>query len=94
MISDTLSCRLRNCLVTILELEEALEKTHLGPALHGEFSVLKDVMGRLDDVAVAESDVCRIEKATMRFLEELTGCLNGTSAGKFVALPNTARLLQ
>ena len=68
---NPLSSRLRNCLVTILELENTLEQTHLGPALQNEFTVLKQVMRRLEDVNVEESDVCRIEAATGRFLAEL-----------------------
>ncbi|MDL2316857.1 hypothetical protein LJC59_07250 [Desulfovibrio sp. OttesenSCG-928-A18] len=80
MNTDPLNCRLRNCLATILELEESLGDTHLGSALHKEFSVLKEVMGRLEDVSVAESDVCRIEAATGRFLAELTESLAGSTA--------------
>ncbi len=66
-----LNYRLRNCLTTILELEVTLEKTHLGSALQSEFTVLKEVMQRLDNLAVEEKDVCRIEAATGRFLAEL-----------------------
>lgn len=78
---DTLSlqCRLRNCLLTILELEDVLEKTHLGPVLQSEFTVLKELMQRLNDVAVEESDVRRIEIATGRFLGELKETLEGVS---------------
>lgn len=71
-----LNSRLRNCLVTILELEEVLEHTHLGPALQKEFSVLKEVMRRLENVAVEESDVCRVEAATSNFLAELKDTLD------------------
>lgn len=66
-----LNSRLHNCLITILELEDALGQTHLGPALQKEFSVLKEVVQRLGSVAVEERDVCRIEAATGRFLAEL-----------------------
>lgn len=78
----TLNSRLQNCLVTILELEGALEKTDLGPALQNEFSILKEVVQRLDNVAVEEKDVCRIEAATRRFLAELKESLgNAPFAG-------------
>lgn len=71
MNADALICRLRNCLVTILELEETLECTQLGNVLQKEFTVLKDVMQRLEDVTVEEHDVLRVEIATSRFLAEL-----------------------
>lgn len=68
---NPLSSRLRNCLLTILELEGDIGQTHLGSALQNEFSVLKDVMHRLEHVEIEEKDVCRIEAATGRFLDEL-----------------------
>lgn len=68
---NPLNSRLRNCLVTILELESDLGQTHLGPALKSEFSVLKEVAQRLEFIAIEENDVCRIEAATGRFLAEL-----------------------
>jgi len=74
-----LNSRLRNCLLTILELEGALERTHLGPALQNEFSVLKEVVQKLDTVIVEENDVCRIEAATGRFLAELKESLGNSS---------------
>ena len=79
-----LNCRLRNCLLTILELEETLERTHLGPVLQKEFAVLKQVMQRLESVAVVESDVCRIEAATTRFLAELKETLEGVSTANII----------
>ena len=85
-----LNSRLRNCLVTILELEEMLGHTHLGPALQKEFSVLKEVMRRLENVAVEENDVCRIETATSNFLAELKETLEGV----FTASVVSSRFLQ
>jgi deoxyhypusine synthase len=90
MNSSSLNSRLRNCLVTLLELEEALERTHLGPALQDEFSLLKEVMQRLGQVKVEEHDVCRIEAATGRFLAELKETL-----GEAASVRDTSpRLLQ
>lgn len=86
---NPLNSRLRNCLVTILELEEALESTHLGPALQDEFSLLKNVVQRLEDVEVREQDVCRIEAATGRFLAELKD-----TVGRAVVRNVPPRLLQ
>ncbi len=77
MNSDSRTCRLRNCLITILELEGALEQTQLGAALQKEFVVLKDVMLRLEKLSIDENDVQRIEIATGRFLEELKETLGG-----------------
>ena len=85
MNATLLTSRLRNCLLTILELEEVLEHTHLGPALQKEFAVLKQVMQRLENVAVEESDVCRIETATSRFLAELKETLDGVSTATIVS---------
>lgn len=76
MHANPLNSRLRNCLVTILELEEELEQTELGPVLQSEFSVLKDVVQRLESVMVEEGDVCRIEAATTRFLAEIKDTLD------------------
>ena len=85
MDTTLLTSRLRNCLLTILELEEVLEQTHLGPALQKEFAVLKQVMQRLENVTVEESDVCRIEAATSRFLAELKETLEGVSTASIVS---------
>jgi ABC-type transporter Mla MlaB component len=71
MESASLHSRLRNCLLTILELEGTLTETYLGPALRDDFVLLKKVLQRLENVQTDESDVCRIEAATTRFLVEL-----------------------
>ncbi len=89
-MEQSLSSRLRNCLLTILELETVLASTELGPYLQKEFVVLKDVLQRLEEVAINEGDVCRIENATSRFLEELKETLEGAEA----TTVQTSRLLQ
>jgi hypothetical protein len=71
MESASLHSRLRNCLLTILELEGTLTATHLGPVLRDDFVILKNILQRLDNVQTDEKDVCRIEAATSRFLAEL-----------------------
>lgn len=91
MNTTPLNSRLHNCLITILELEDALGQTHLGPALQKEFTVLKEVVQRLGDVAVEEKDVCRIEAATGRFLAELKESLGGRP---FSMANSPVRLLQ
>ncbi|MDR0828441.1 MAG: hypothetical protein LBN33_11340 [Desulfovibrio sp.] len=90
MNGDILGSRLRNCLVTILELQEDLERTHLGLALQTEFSVLREVVKHLEYVNVEEQDVCRIEAATGRFLAELRENLNRADVNRSSA----TRLLQ
>ncbi|MDR0339313.1 MAG: hypothetical protein LBH65_03435 [Desulfovibrio sp.] len=65
--------------MTILELEVELEQTRLGPALHNEFAVLKEVVTRIEKVRVEEQDVCRIEVATGRFLAELKDTLDSVT---------------
>lgn len=90
MSSELLTFRLRNCLLTILEMENSLERTPLGPALQDEFAVLKDVMQRLENAVVEEQDVCRIEAATGRFLAELKDTLGEDACDAGV----TSRLLQ
>lgn len=66
-----LDIRLRNCLQTILELEEVLITSDFGTTLGEEFTVLKDVAGRLEYSFVEEKDVQKIENATERFLKEI-----------------------
>lgn len=75
-----LHSRLKNCLQTILELEDKLAETHLGPMLLTEFSILKGVFDKLEDVSVEEDDVKRIEEATSRFLLELKESLPDAQA--------------
>jgi hypothetical protein len=71
MEGSSLHSRLRNCLVTILELEGTLATTRLGPALQDDFDTLKQIVHRLENIRTEESDVCRIEDVTTRFLAEL-----------------------
>lgn len=85
----TLTSRLKSCLNTILELEEALDDTDVGKLMQDEFVVLREVAERLDSVKVNENDVLRIEKATTRFLLELTD----TSTGAYL-MERKRRVLQ
>ncbi|GAB6176539.1 hypothetical protein JCM16814_14300 [Desulfobaculum senezii] len=73
--TSILQTRLMNCLETIIELEQDLERLELGHVLLDEFSQLKAFMKRIDQVDVEEEDVRRIERATANFLEELRGPL-------------------
>lgn len=69
--SETHLVRITNCLQTILELESQLEKLEHGHSLLDEFAVLKSFLEKIDKVELSESDVERIEKATVNFLKEL-----------------------
>ena len=86
----TLASRLKNCLVTILELEGLLADSHLGTVLEEEFSTLKVMVAQLEEMRIAEDDVDRIERATMRFLSELQGTVHEES----LAAQSHERLLQ
>ncbi len=63
--------RITNCLQTILDLEPQLEKLEHGNSLLDEFIVLKSFLEKIDKVDLTESDVERIETATVNFLKEL-----------------------
>ncbi len=66
-----LQMRLKNCLMTILELEPALEQLELGHVLLQDYATLRSFIEKLEEVALHEDDVQRIERATSNFLEEL-----------------------
>ena len=66
-----LSARMLNCLQTILDLEPALCRLELGYVLLTEFKVLKEFLREMDNMALDEDDVMRIESATEHFLQEI-----------------------
>ncbi|WP_031485217.1 hypothetical protein [Maridesulfovibrio frigidus] len=68
---SNLVVRLNNCLETILELEQALEKLDLNRNFLEELELLKAFMEKIEKVQVTEDDVLRIESATGNFLDEL-----------------------
>ncbi len=69
--TENLQVRLRNCLLTILELEPDLKRLEIGQELLAEYSLLRSFVDKLDEVLLEEEDVCRIERATAIFLDEL-----------------------
>ncbi|MDD4648399.1 MAG: hypothetical protein PHO79_00010 [Desulfoplanes sp.] len=69
-VSD-LQARVLNCLQTILELELELKQLTLSSSMLKDFEELKDLVARIDDLALKEEEVLRIERATAQFLEEL-----------------------
>ncbi len=68
---QNLRFRLNNCLETILELEQELEKLDLSRNFVAELEVLKGFMSKMEKIQVSEDEVERIESATGNFLQEL-----------------------
>jgi len=63
--------RLKNCLLTILELEPDLACLHLSDAFHNELTLLRQHFEKIDYIEFYEEDLQRLETATAKFLEEL-----------------------
>ncbi|NDV27240.1 hypothetical protein [Desulfovibrio sp. JC010] len=63
--------RLNNCLETIIEMEQELEKLDLNSRFVEELEVLKGFMSKMEKIRVSEAEVERIETATDNFLLEL-----------------------
>lgn len=69
----SLHSRLRNCLQTILELNDGFNSPVLVHAFMQELDLIRAFLLHLDAVDLQEEDVLRIEKATEVFLNELRG---------------------
>ncbi|HDQ41785.1 MAG TPA: hypothetical protein ENN39_12280 [Desulfonatronum sp.] len=65
--------RLLNCLQTILDMESELRSIREAGSILGELTSLRSIMRelKLGQMQLEESDVLRIENATMAFLHEL-----------------------
>jgi hypothetical protein len=63
--------RLRNCLLTILELEPELERLQLPDGFRNELALLKQHLEKIEYMEFYEEDLQRLEMATAKFLEEL-----------------------
>jgi len=63
--------RLKNCLLTILELEPELERLHLPDAFRNELTMLKQHLEKIEHIEFYEEDLQRLETATAKFLNEL-----------------------
>jgi hypothetical protein len=68
-----LHSRLRNCLQTVLELNDGSNSPVLAYAFRQELELIRKFLLQLDAVELREEDVLRIEKATEVFLNELRG---------------------
>lgn len=69
--SSVLQARLKNCLLTIVELEPALNRLTIHSELISEFKHLKDVISKVSKLELSPEEVIRIERATALFLKEL-----------------------
>ena len=63
--------RLKNCLLTILELEPELERLQLPDEFRNELLLLKQHFEKIEHIEFYEEDLQRLELATAKFLEEL-----------------------
>ena len=72
-MQEQLYSRLKNCLLTILELEPELERLQLSDAFHNDLTcdlkLLKQQFEKIEDID--EKDLRRIEAATATLLKEL-----------------------
>ena len=66
--SILLRARLKNCLTTILDMEEDFHSRGLDTVLRGE--LLKKYMDRVETLSLDESKVERLESVTARILSE------------------------
>ena len=63
--------RLKNCLLTILELEPDLECLQLPDTFRNELALLKQHLEKIGQIEFYEEDLQRLETATAKFLDEL-----------------------
>ena len=63
--------RLKNCLLTILELEPELERLQLPDEFRNELTILKQHLEKIEYIEFYEEDLQRLETATAKFLDEL-----------------------
>ena len=70
-MQEQLYCRLKNCLLTILELEPEFERLQLPDEFRNELVLLKQHFEKIEYIEFYEEDLQRLELATAKFLEEL-----------------------
>ncbi len=66
-----LQARLKNCLLTIVEMEPMLSRISLHHELEKEFKQLKEISRKISSLELSDAEVERIESATEIFLKEL-----------------------
>lgn len=65
-----LQLRIKNCIQTILELEPAISAMN-GICFEKEFHSLKQYLGHIDKMDLAEEEVMKVERATSEFLADV-----------------------
>lgn len=70
-MNSHLQIRLKNCLLTILELEPDIDSLPVRKDFEPDMKALKTYLTRVENMDVAEEDVQRLERATAHFLAEL-----------------------
>ena len=70
-MQEQLYSRLKNCLLTILELEPELERLQLPDTFRSELALLKKHIEKIAHIEFYEEDIQRLEMATAKFLDEL-----------------------
>ena len=63
--------RLKNCLLTILELESDLERLQLPGTFRNDLALIKQHLKKIEQIEFYEEDLQRLETATATFLDEL-----------------------
>lgn len=71
IMNSHLQIRLKNCLLTILELEPDLDSLPVRGNFEADMKTLKSHLARVEGMDLAEEDVQRLERATALFLAEL-----------------------
>ncbi len=66
-----LQARLKNCLLTIVEMEPMLSRLSVHHELEKEFKQLREISGKISGLDLSDDEVQRIESATETFLKEL-----------------------
>ena len=79
---DLQALRLKNCLATLFEMEEALVGSDIWLLTGKDFAVLREAAERLRGVPLTEKEVGRVEAAVATFLKELEGSLGHTAPEK------------
>lgn len=73
MEAKELRLRLQNCLQTILAIKDKLDTIPFGASFLPELGSLEDSLAGLASLEPTEAGVKRVEEATARFLNELSG---------------------
>lgn len=67
---NVLQIRLKNCLQTILELQPAMRKRYKS-CFAEDFPRLREYIEKIQNMALNEEEVARLEKMTAAFLREV-----------------------